>query len=508
MDSPLIEGDSIDDEGGKPAPSKWRRKLSAVRHANVFHNRADAFSSGDKYEKAAAMVDLAEDEIGIPTEVLEQPDFGRASNLYFLYTKLDILWTLTLFALVIINFFEVPLWCNGSSPHPCGSKEKYYLGDLPYLSREGSLIYEAVVLVILAVYTFAPIAYIGNKLFWSNRLDATKACLFVLLLIDAVVNVLYVSSSGPITSLPIRFAPYIRVVIFGLNIRELRQCASVLLGIIPAFLDIFALLIIYIVFSSWVAYILFEDTMQGKIFFTSYWTTLYEMFILFTTANNPDVWIPAYKASRYSSIFFILYILFGVYFIFNLILAVVYNSFKEQFAAQLIAAEKKRVEILDKAFDLLDTQKKGFLDVGQCAKLIHQLNSYRTLPNVAEEDMLNVFYALDDSGDFKINREEFSDLCSAIGLKFEKAPVVMYLSICWTCVRLPNCSCLIANLVRNADVTEINCCPPTCLSFFVSRLGWNPSLPVTLRRFGFESGSLSKARILSTLFRDCWLSTW
>lgn len=56
-----------------------------------------------------------------------------------------------------------------------------------------------------------------------------------------------------------------------------------------------ALLLLFLLFSSWLAYIIFEDTEQGKLKFSSYGITVYHMFILFTTSNNPDVWIPAYK---------------------------------------------------------------------------------------------------------------------------------------------------------------------------------------------------------------------
>ena len=61
------------------------------------------------------------------------------------------------------------------------------------------------------------------------------------------------------------------------------------------FLKMQALGLLFLLLASWVAYVMFEDTQQGKTVFTSFQTTLYQMFILFTTSNNPDVWIPAYK---------------------------------------------------------------------------------------------------------------------------------------------------------------------------------------------------------------------
>jgi two pore calcium channel protein len=184
--------------------------------------------------------------------------------------------------------------------------------------------------IVLAVYTLYPITFSGNKLFWKSRLDNVKVILLVLLAADTIFNAIYVAPWGPIDNIPFRLAPYIRVIIVAISIRGLRDCMRTLMGIIPDFLNIAALLLLFLLFSSWLAYVLFEDTAQGKTVFTSYGATLYQMSILFTTANNPDVWMPAYQVSRYTCVFFILYILFGVYFITNLVLAVVYDSFKGQ----------------------------------------------------------------------------------------------------------------------------------------------------------------------------------
>ncbi|CAL5391574.1 unnamed protein product [Camellia sinensis] len=43
-----------------------------------------------------------------------------------------------------------------------------------------------------------------------------------------------------------------------------------------------------------------------------------------------------------------------------------------------------------------------------------------TLPKISREDFELIFDELDDSHDFKINLDEFADLCNAIGLRFQK----------------------------------------------------------------------------------------
>ncbi|PWA53764.1 ion transport domain-containing protein [Artemisia annua] len=79
-----------------------------------------------------------------------------------------------------------------------------------------------------------------------------------------------------------------------------------------------------------------------------------------------------------------------------------------------------RKRILKRAFDLIKKHDDGYLDKEICIKLFKELNTYRTLPKISEDDFEAIFEELDDSGDFKIDLEEFNDLCNAIALKFQQ----------------------------------------------------------------------------------------
>ncbi|KAH9330237.1 hypothetical protein KI387_002345, partial [Taxus chinensis] len=107
--------------------------------SKMIQGRANAIAHGDRYQRAAALVDLAEDGIGLPEEVIDPTKFGQAAKFYFIYIKFDMLWSLNLVALVLLNFFEVPLWCSSNT---CGDRKYYYLGDLPYLTTKQAVIYE------------------------------------------------------------------------------------------------------------------------------------------------------------------------------------------------------------------------------------------------------------------------------------------------------------------------------------------------------------------------------
>ncbi|XP_021850725.2 two pore calcium channel protein 1A [Spinacia oleracea] len=385
----------------------------------TFSRRSDAITRGSVYERAAALVDLAEDGVGLPEEILDGSDFESSAKLYFVYTRFDFLWTLNYFALIVISFIERPLWCGKYSEHSCNDRDYYFLGQLPYLTGVESLIIEVITLLLLLGHILFPIVYEGSTIYWKKSVNKLQVILLIVLAADILIYGLYLSPLA-FNSLPFRIAPYIRVFFFILYIRELKRSVIVLAGMLPTYLNVWALTLVFLLFSSWIAYVMFEDTKQGAEVFTSYGTTLYQMFILFTTSNSPDVWIPAYKASRWYSLFFVLYILLGVYFVTNLILAVVYDSFKSELAKQVSGMDNMRKNILLKAFRLMDRYNLGYLDQKQCLCLFEELNKYRSLPKISKEDFELIFEELDDSHDFKINEEEFDDLCHAIATKFAK----------------------------------------------------------------------------------------
>ncbi|CAL5336754.1 unnamed protein product [Camellia sinensis] len=336
--------------GGSSSSSRRSRDASAL-----FRRRSEAITHGSPYQKAAALVDLyvyrclqAEDGVGLPEQILDQSSFETAAKFYFIFTRFDILWSLNYFALIVLNFLEKPLWCDEHSAYSCNNREYYFLGQLPYLTGAESLVYEGVTLIILMIHTFFPISYEGFSIYWKSALNILKMPQ-VWVELDTAQFTNYVPTTGT----------------FCTRWWELRDSMLILAGMLSTYLNILALGLLFLLFSSWIAYVMFEDTEQGKTVFTSFGTTLYQMFVLFTTSNNPDVWIPAYNLAK-----------------------------------QVAEKDRMRNRTLGKAFNLIDKN--------------------RTLPKISREDFELIFDELDDSHDFKINLDEFADLCNAIGLRFQK----------------------------------------------------------------------------------------
>ena len=52
--------------------------------------------------------------------------------------------------------------------------------------------------------------------------------------------------------------------------------------------------------------------------------------VLITTSNFPDVMLQAYNTSTWFTIYFIFFIVFGVFFLMNVLLAVIFDNYKRR----------------------------------------------------------------------------------------------------------------------------------------------------------------------------------
>jgi two pore calcium channel protein len=89
------------------------------------------------------------------------------------------------------------------------------------------------------------------------------------------------------------------------------------------------------------------------------------MLTLLTTANFPDVMLPAYYESRINCLFFIGYLVFGLYFLQNILLAVVFDNYKRQLVEKVDHHTETRVQYISEYFDSFDRDKKGVLSLAK-----------------------------------------------------------------------------------------------------------------------------------------------
>ncbi len=124
---------------------------------------------------------------------------------------------------------------------------------------------------------------------------------------------------------------------------------------------------------------------------------LLSLTVLLTPANFPDVMLPAYNDARGSCIFFVLFLMAGLFFMMNLarhlpdlatarriwlvrtallvwqVLTAVFKHYKANALARAADARRRRADALDEAFELLDLSADGYVELGDFSALLERI---------------------------------------------------------------------------------------------------------------------------------------
>ena len=94
-------------------------------------------------------------------------------------------------------------------------------------------------------------------------------------------------------------------------------------------------IISFICLFSWIGMRLFLGTIEGAMHFPTFGKALWSMLICLTTSNFPDVMLPGYMAYRPYCIFFLVYMVLGLFLFMSLVLAMFYSNFKIRYQEKI-----------------------------------------------------------------------------------------------------------------------------------------------------------------------------
>jgi hypothetical protein len=94
---------------------------------------------------------------------------------------------------------------------------------------------------------------------------------------------------------------------------------------VPAYADVALMIVLLIMIMGMCGALMFLNTAEGAESFSSLRVSFVSLLILLTTANFPDVMMPAYNVSRAYIIFFASFVVVGIYFLLNFVLAIIYR---------------------------------------------------------------------------------------------------------------------------------------------------------------------------------------
>jgi hypothetical protein len=160
----------------------------------------------------------------------------------------------------------------------------------------------------------------------------------------------------------------LRPVMVVASSRSVRRITSSLLRSLVRIIRMAGLLFVHVVVFAVVAFLLFGGqsfdscsgppsfqycstfTQQCTDYFGSVGMAMRQLFVLLTTANFPDVMLPVYKCSPWSSVFFVVYLLLGLSFLLNIVLATSYTAFQTNNKKAIVQMVLKRNLALDAVF--------------------------------------------------------------------------------------------------------------------------------------------------------------
>ena len=122
--------------------------------------------------------------------------------------------------------------------------------------------------------------------------------------------------------------PFVLMVFFNTLRRNIKEFWKDFLNAVTILSTIFIWVAIY----SMVGFYLFRYSLSGMEFFYNFETSYVSMLTLLTTANFPDVMLPSYQINFFCMFFFVTYLIIGLFLLLNILLASVFNKFKERLA--------------------------------------------------------------------------------------------------------------------------------------------------------------------------------
>lgn len=277
------------------------------------------------------------------------------------------------------------------------------------LMETGILLFYAFRLTHISIFT--PLTR-----FWSDTKNILIVILIAITFLDMVIYI-GLTESGIYA---VRFSRPLRP-LFAVNFPELRQIRRSFRNLrrtLPDVVNVLFLFFFSLAIFALMAYKLFGGRgmtwVDGRPYFESYWDSIFDLYVLVTTANNPDIMMPAFDLSTYYVIFFVVFLVICFFIYMNIILAVIYNNYRKHLKNEVRKAVFSKRQQLGKAFKILalELRNKQVVTRTRFVQLMKFLDSEK---NPA---LINVLWiVLDSDGSDYLEKGEFLKLADLLNVE-------------------------------------------------------------------------------------------
>ncbi|KAJ8045211.1 Two pore calcium channel protein 1 [Holothuria leucospilota] len=267
----------------------------------------------------------------------------RSLRMYDIYNKwyLEYLLYFFLFVIMALALFEDPAVPNLA---------------LPIWS---TMIIES---TCLAYFTFRLIhsKTCMSGIFWMGDIkNWIVSGVIVITVLDMIIYAILLSKEKPWMRLVRVLRP-----LFLLNFKETRELRRSFRNIrrsLPGIFSVLILLFLVIGLFALLAREIFEDDSllkpDASDYMSQYFENFWDLYVLVTTANSPDIMMPAYDSSPWTMLFFIIYVILCIYIFMSIFLAVIYKDYRKHLKNEVQKSVFMKRRHLVRAWDTLKVWK-------------------------------------------------------------------------------------------------------------------------------------------------------
>ncbi|GFO10198.1 two pore calcium channel protein 1 [Plakobranchus ocellatus] len=386
-------------ENGSPNPARRIKHVAFLSQESTESSRSRAKEEPLDQESlliAATLIQDAKEGRNLVYILSE-----KTVRAYIVYNNKWLRWLLyfTIFLVLALALFEEPAVTG--------------LG-LPYW---GTMLMEFPCLVYFAVRMCHAMSFQQRDVFFKDAKNITIIVVLLLSFLDMMCYIIWenLAKSGH----PIRWSRFLRP-LFIINFpdgKQIRRAFRNIRRTVPDIMNVLILFLLSVLLFGLLALKLFYRRdihyPDGTSYFSNYLDAIWDLYVLVTTANNPDVMMPAYNRNNWFAIFFIVYIILCLYIFMSIVLAAIYNNYRKNLKNEIKSAVLMKRQRLGKAFDLLKV-RRGDEDVISHSRW-RQLTSV-LLPTKSEVYSDLMMKILDDDNTSVLSKKNFLNVSDLLNV--------------------------------------------------------------------------------------------
>ncbi|KAL4238880.1 Ion transport protein [Mactra antiquata] len=255
-----------------------------------------------------------------------------------------------------------------------------------------------------------------STIFWRDTKNIMVIGIIVLTILDMITYGLW-TKFAPDTH-PVRWSRPLRslLIINFSDGRQIRRAFRNIRRTVPEIVNVLILFMMSVLLFALLGLKLFGRRKSlkypdGHSYFKNYFDSIWDLYVLVTTANNPDVMMPAYDESMWFAIYFGVYLIICLYVFMSIVLAAIYNNYRNNLKNEIRDAVFNKRRKLRQAFNILKITRDG---VDIITKRIWNEIMSRVLPNKSINQIELLMTILDKDAVGHIKKSDFLNLVNLL----------------------------------------------------------------------------------------------